>query len=100
QATCPHCQKEVEMSEAKPAKKTGSTILSFLCTHCKGEFDVQRSLPDVKQTSTYSNRFEAGRNFCNKLWNSARFALMNLGEQGFAPLDVSALAAEDRWIIS
>jgi len=30
---------------------------------------------DVKLSPT---RFEMGRNFCNKLWNAARFALMNL----------------------
>ena len=47
-----------------------------------------------------SERFELGRNFCNKLWNASRFALMNL--EGFAPGPVAdeELAVEDRWILS
>jgi valyl-tRNA synthetase len=41
-----------------------------------------------------------GRNFANKLWNAARFLLMNL--EGYAPqaLDVANLPVEDRWILS
>jgi valyl-tRNA synthetase len=40
------------------------------------------------------------RNFCNKLWNAARFALLN-GADSEAELPArSALAAQDRWILS
>ena len=62
-------------------------------------------------------RMENGRNFCNKIWNAARFVLTNLGgrdtpvpprpRQGPIPLDgpsLEALAREgsvpDRWIAS
>ena len=47
-----------------------------------------------------SERFELGRNFCNKLWNAARFALMNL--EGYTPArwPTTELAVEDRWILS
>ena len=47
-----------------------------------------------------SDRFELARNFCNKLWNASRFALMNL--EGYAPAAVAdeELAVEDRWILS
>jgi len=40
------------------------------------------------------------RNFCNKLWNASRFALMNL--DGFDPGRVAddELAVEDSWILS
>jgi len=43
------------------------------------------------------DKFEMGRNFANKVWNAARFALINLdageGAEG-------ELAIEDRWILS
>ena len=47
-----------------------------------------------------SERFELARNFCNKLWNASRFALMNL--EGFDPGRVAddELLVEDSWILS
>ncbi len=55
-------------------------------------------LSDGRTVNT-SERFEQGRNFANKFWNAARFALMNL--EGFAPaeLDPKSLPVEDRWIL-
>jgi len=55
-------------------------------------------LADGRTVNT-SERFEQGRNFANKFWNAARFALMNL--EGFAPaeLDPKLLLIEDRWIL-
>ncbi len=45
------------------------------------------------------SRFEGGRNFVNKLWNAARFTLMNVEDwDGTRP--VSFKAAEDRWLRS
>ena len=56
-------------------------------------------------------RVEGYRNFCNKLWNAARFAGMNLEDFGAAELaswraqvieqgDVGSLAPADRWILA
>ena len=42
----------------------------------------------------------ASRNFANKLWNAARFILMNLGEDEKAPHIPDKLALEDKWILS
>jgi len=50
-------------------------------------------------------RVEAGRNFCNKLWNASRFVLMNL--EGYEPdgwipgeqADGGPLEPADRWIL-
>ena len=35
------------------------------------------TLPDGRTANT-SPKFDVGRNFCNKLWNASRFAMMNL----------------------
>lgn len=45
-------------------------------------------------------RVEASRNFANKIWNAARFILMNLESDNEIPLDITALALEDKWILS
>ena len=45
-------------------------------------------------------KVEASRNFANKLWNAARFVLMNLGENEPAPHIPDELALEDKWILS
>ena len=45
-------------------------------------------------------KVEASRNFANKLWNAARFVLMNLGEDEPAPHVPENLALEDKWILS
>jgi len=54
-------------------------------------------LPTAKQAS---ERFEIGRNFANKLWNAARFLLLNLEGYTPAPLSPDDLPIEDRWILS
>ena len=42
---------------------------------------------------------QASRNFCNKLWNATRFALLNGARVGSLPPS-SDLSAPDRWILS
>jgi valyl-tRNA synthetase len=44
-------------------------------------------------------RAEAARNFANKLWNAARFVLMNAGGDAHA-LNASALDMADKWILT
>ena len=45
-------------------------------------------------------KVEASRNFANKIWNAARFILMNLDENEPAPHLPKELALEDKWILS
>lgn len=45
-------------------------------------------------------KVEASRNFANKLWNAARFILMNLESDDIIPITVSDFALEDKWIVS
>jgi valyl-tRNA synthetase len=48
-----------------------------------------------------SDEWAAGaRNFCNKLWNAARFALLNGADASVDLPGPSVLAAPDRWILS
>ena len=57
------------------------------------------TLPDGREVNT-SPKFDIGRNFCNKLWNASRFAMMNL--EGFDPagFDAAQMDVTDRWILS
>jgi valyl-tRNA synthetase len=56
-------------------------------------------LPDGRTENT-SPKFDIGRNFCNKLWNASRFAMMNL--DGIEPslFDKDKMTITDRWILS
>lgn len=56
---------------------------------------------DIKMSE---KRVEGYRNFINKLWNAARFALMHITEENSKPLSLqspaSNLSLTDRWILS
>ncbi len=45
-------------------------------------------------------RVEASRNFANKIWNAARFLLMNLEGNEVADTIPAQLAHEDKWILT
>ena len=60
---------------------------------------VAMTLPDGRQANT-SPKFDVGRNFCNKLWNASRFALMNLEGIDAAKFDADKMDITDRWILS
>ncbi|MEJ2700976.1 MAG: class I tRNA ligase family protein [Sedimentisphaerales bacterium] len=57
------------------------------------------TLPDGRQANT-SPKFDIGRNFCNKLWNASRFAMMNLEGIDPARFDPSQMDVTDKWILS
>ena len=57
------------------------------------------TLPDGRVANT-SLKFDVGRNFCNKLWNASRFAMMNLpGYAAWAEIHPGENLA-DAWILS
>jgi len=95
---CPHCHALIEQT------KKNRVQARIECKKCSQPFSTQwASKPEdvaLPRGAVVSERFELGRNFCNKLWNAARFALMNL--EGFTPAVVKDvdLAVEDRWILS
>ncbi len=102
QADCPHCGQVVDLGRAKHGrtKEGHENKFTYCCTACKQEFDVLGTMKGMKSAKVYSDRFEIGMFTCNKLWNAARFVLMNLGDLGFEPLSLANLETEDRWLLS
>ena len=45
-------------------------------------------------------RVEASRNFANKIWNAARFIMMNLDIESFTEPVINELEVEDKWILN
>jgi len=96
QAISPFTGEMVDLATAKH----GQTIFTYICPGSGEEFDVLGTIPDMPMAKIISERFDVGRAFCTKLWNAVRFALINLGELSFSPLDPDQLEPEDRWILS
>jgi valyl-tRNA synthetase len=46
------------------------------------------------------NRIEGYRNFCNKIWNAARFVLMNVADKPLGGGSAGTGSVADRWIVS
>jgi valyl-tRNA synthetase len=95
---CPHCHALIEQTKKNRVQPR------IDCKKCGQPFGTQWASTPVDRAlargAVVGERFELGRNFCNKLWNAARFALLNLG--GYSPGSVGGdeLAVEDRWILS
>jgi valyl-tRNA synthetase len=96
QAISPFSGNKVDLATARH----GRTIFTYICPDSGKEFDVLGTMPDIPAAKIISDRFEVGKNFCNKLWNAARFAMLNLDQEEFRPLAESDLESEDRWILS
>ncbi len=96
QAVSPYTEKLVDLATAKH----GRTIFTYICPETGKEFDVLGTMAELPTAKIISQRFDIGRAFCTKLWNAARFALINLGDHRFTPLRYDQLYQEDRWILS
>ena len=62
--------------------------------------DMRMPVKKDEQGRNVSEKFDIGRNFCNKLWNASRFAMMNLEGVDASKFDASQLTIEDKWILS
>ncbi len=96
QAISPFTGEPVDLAKAKH----GRSVFTYICPSSGKEFDVLGTIEELPSAKMVSDRFEVGRNFCNKLWNATRFALMNLEGETFQPRRLEDLRDEDRWILS
>jgi valyl-tRNA synthetase len=103
---CPHCG-DWESNPLRERHKKPAT-LTDACGKCKKTFTLPKTgatpTADAPQAAAFSDKFDFGRNFCNKLWNAARFALMSLGTAGPSAAGggqaPEALRIEDSWILA
>jgi valyl-tRNA synthetase len=95
---CPNCGALIEQT------KKNRVMPRIECSKCHQPFSTQwASKPadlELPRGAVVGERFELGRNFCNKLWNASRFALMNLEDYTPGTVSDDELALEDRWILS
>ena len=93
-------------TEAKPEPADDGSLTKPTVRFPKAKADLQYVTPayepdpGVPVARVVADRFEYGRNFCNKLFNAARFCALNL--TGYAPGPVAGedLRLEDRWVLS
>jgi len=96
---CPHCD------HLLPQKAEHRSRRRLTCPACKKAYQPSSPLFDPDPSEPIgivaSERFEVGRNFCNKLWQAATgFVLPNLGGYDPRPLDPTGLDLPDGWILS
>jgi valyl-tRNA synthetase len=63
-------------------------------------FTLARGASPGSDVSVSEEWVAGARNFCNKLWNAARFALLNGADPAAALPGPGALSVPDRWILS
>ena len=102
---CPHCEAVTpQTKEHQEMRPMGGPNPSIRCGKCKEQFQFPSPwfTPDegAAVARIVSERFDYGRNFCNKLWNACRFAFMNLEGYEAASVSDADLTVEDRWILS
>ncbi len=108
--------KEVKFRYEKMSKTKGNIIDPLEIIDAYGTDAIRMALcasaSQAREIDLDLRRFEEFKNFTNKIWNGARFVLMNLEgdeKQGSTPLtsgefnqglNEHLLALEDRWILS
>ena len=98
QYECPHCDKLIDQT------KKNRSLPTITCKGCNQAFSTQWAETEedkaLAKGAVVSERFETARNFVNKLWNAARFAMMNLDGYQSQTVEVDSLPLEDRWLLS
>ncbi|MBX7067505.1 MAG: valine--tRNA ligase [Parachlamydiales bacterium] len=97
--------KDVESKWEKMSKTKGNIIdpLELIDTYGTDamRFALCSSVTHARQIDLDLRRFEEYKNFANKVWNGARFVMMNLeGVKLSEGLNLKLLTLEDKWILS
>ncbi|MEI6531270.1 MAG: valine--tRNA ligase [Chlamydiota bacterium] len=92
--------KDVSYKWEKMSKSKGNVIDPLAMIDKYGTDAVRMTLaassPQNRQIDLDSRKFEEFKNFINKIWNGARFVLMNLE----GPSEEGPLELEDEWILA
>ncbi len=95
---CPSCRASIKQT------KKNRILPRVQCSECGDSFRTQWAEKGedlaLARGPVTSERFELGRNFCNKLWNASRFALTNLEGYEAGAVSDDDLRVEDRWLLS
>jgi valyl-tRNA synthetase len=80
----------------------GADALRFTLTHIATETqDVRLPVRKNAQGKNTSDKFDIGRNFCNKIWNVGNFfVIANLANVAAEPANEGKWTLADRWIVS
>jgi valyl-tRNA synthetase len=113
---CPHCTETFHPKEiTSPAGYQVAAEIQT-CPKCGKKMvsgygaatGLATPTDEIPLARNSSSKFDQGRNFANKLWNAARFALSNLPHdeaaglqfRGFHELAIADLSLADKWIIA
>jgi valyl-tRNA synthetase len=76
------------------------TLASSVTSGTDVDLQETRRKIEGKEVKEYP-KMEASRNFANKIWNAARFVLMNVGDTAYNPAPFATQPAlYERWILS
>lgn len=87
----------LDIIESHGADAMRFTLANMATTTQDVRMPVERDATSGKNTSP---KFDIGRNFCNKLWNAARFTLSNIQSVSPEAADETRWSMADRWIVS
>jgi len=97
--------KDVHFKWEKMSKTKGNIIDPLEVIEIYGTDAMRMALcssaSQAREIDLDLRKFEEFKNFANKVWNGARFVMMNLSSDALnEPLDLESLSLEDRWILS
>lgn len=89
----------------KFSKTAGNTVDPLEMMNVYGtdsfRFFLTATMPKGRDVLFDISRLDGYRSFCNKVWNSSRFILMNLPKEfEIKELDLQTLESSDKWILS